>query len=234
MKSFLLSLEYLILTHIWENCLLQFLFLSSVKSHEFPTAVCLMRNSFQEHYSHQGEIKSIWINKQERIFHFAVIRCTIFFKIQNKFFNITAFGFINVANFKLYCSNHESFLPILNFLLCFFFGASSFSFRYTSSGMISVWYNLHLDLTLSQTSSDDKILSTVGKTFGNAVFKALDAWSVRLEIPPNAFASLRFMGVCSSNSSEKCWEVILSSYEWQCLCMMISNSVEIPFLLHTY
>ena len=43
-----------------------------------------------------------------------------FFKIKNKLFNIAAFGFINVANFKLYCSNHESFLPIWNFLPCFY------------------------------------------------------------------------------------------------------------------
>ena len=37
-----------------------------------------------------------------------------------------------------------------------------------------------------------------------------------------------------SNSSENCCKVILSSYERQCLCMTISNSVKIPFLLPTY
>ena len=75
-----------------------------------------------------------------------------------------------------------------------FIGDISFSFRYASSGVISVGHNLHSDLSLSQKSSDDKILSTVGKTFGNILFKALDTWNVRLEIPPNAFVSLHFNG----------------------------------------
>ena len=42
-------------------------------------------------------------------------------------------------------------------------GDTSVSFRYASSGMISVWYNLDSNLTLSQTPYDDKILLTVGK-----------------------------------------------------------------------
>ena len=154
MKSFLLSLEYLILTHIWENCLLQFLFLSSVKSHEFPTAVCLMRNRFQEHYSHWGEIKSIWIHKQERIFHFAVIRCIIFSRYRTNFpiSQLLASSMLPTSSYTAAIMNpfyqYETFCHV-------FIGDTSFSFRYTCSGMISVWYNLYLDLTLSQTSSDD-------------------------------------------------------------------------------
>ena len=78
---------------------------------------------------------------------------------------------------------------------CLVFCADSlFSFKYASYGMISVWYNLNSDLTLSQISSDKKILSTVEKIFGNTLFKALDIWSVRLQIPPNAFVSLCFNG----------------------------------------
>ena len=63
-----------------------------------------------------------------------------------------------------------------------FIGDTTSSFRDASSGMISIRYNFHSDLTLSQTPSEDK---------------ALDTWSVRLEIPPIAFVSLHLNGcVC--------------------------------------
>ena len=99
--------------------------------------------------------------------------------------------------------------------------------------MISVWYNLSSDLTLSQISSDKKILSTVEKIFGNTLFTALDIWSVRLQIPPNAFVSLRFNGCMYQQFFRKVlkgnfairWETVFMYDDKQCCWNSFSSSI---------
>ena len=227
MKSFSLLLKYLILTHIWEYWLT--ILIASLVSF-FSEEPWISNSSLVIEKLFSGalfpwERDKVNLNKQTRKGYFILLS-----------FNVQSFSRYR-TNFPISQLLASSMLPtsvipaITNafsqyetFCLVFI-GSTSFSFRYASSGMISVWYNLYSDFTLSQTSSDNKILSTVGKTFANTLLKALDIWSVRLEIPPNAFVSLGFNG---------CMYEQLSSYEQQCLCMMISNSVEILFLLHTY
>ena len=115
-----------------------------------------------------------------------------------------------------------------------FIGDTSFSFRYASSAMTYVRYNLHSDLTLSQTSSDDKILPTVWRTLGNTLFKALDTWSVRWEIIPNAFVSLRF----NACVYEQFFRIVLKGnfvIIWATVFMYDDDSsFEIAFFLHIY
>ena len=110
LKPFILLLKYLILTHIWKYCLLQFLslqqFLSSVKSHE----------QFHEHFQQQfvywetvfrstvpmGEIKSIWINKQERDISFYRHLMYNLFQDTENFFQYHSFWLHQCCQLQLY------------------------------------------------------------------------------------------------------------------------------------
>ena len=80
------------------------------------------------------------------------------------------------------------------------------------SGMhLLVWFlfDIITILILLCETSDNKILSTVEK-----IFKTVNTWSVRVEIPSSEFFHHVLTGVCTSNFSEKCWKVILTSYEF--------------------
>ena len=163
-----------------------------MKSHEFPTAVCLLRNRFHEHCSHGREIKSVLINKQEKDISFCCHSMYNLFQDTEQIFQYHSCWLHHCCQLQFY--QQSRILSQYETSRLAFIGDTSFSFKYASSGVISVWHNLHSDLTLSQTSSDDEILSTVGKIFGNTLFKTLDTWSVRLGIPPNAFVSLHSNG----------------------------------------
>ena len=132
-----------------------------------------------------GEIKSIWINKQVKDISFCRHLVYNLFQDIEQIFSVSQPLASSMLPTTVTPAIMDAFsqYETLRFV---FIGDASFSFMYVSSAMISVWHNLHSDLTFV-TSSDDKTLSTVGKTFSNTLFKALDTWSVRLEILPNVF-----------------------------------------------
>ena len=127
----------------------------------FPTAVCLLRNRFQEHCSHGRD--KINLNKQTRKRYFILSSFDVqSFSRYRKFFSIPQLLASSMLPTSVIPAITDAFSRYETFRRVFI-GDTSFSFRCASSGMISVWYNLHSDLTLSQTSSDDKILSTAEK-----------------------------------------------------------------------
>ena len=88
----------------------------------FPTAVCLLRNRFQEHCYHGREIKPIWIDKQEKDISFC------------------RHSMYNVFQDTEQIFQYPSFLPMRNFSPCFcwwyFFFIQVCIFWYASSGSL--------------------------------------------------------------------------------------------------